>query len=558
MSERSASFGSGRYTDSTDLRTRSARNIRQTASAATRTELRSAESGNAHHENTMHPRGSDGSSVSERQARGRCLFAFVIASTLVFACSSDHSGATAPAMATAGAAAAGATAAGGAPDASAGSSGARASAGSGGVNEAGAAGLSAGGGGTSPGGSSFGGAVSGGASAAGAGATSGGTSSTGGVGGAQTNFAVQFANTIIARWPDPRTITGVTRGWDYNNGIVLRGMAEVYAKTQDPKYLAYIKKYVDYFVTDAGVLYVDSARTAHIEAQTHSLDLILPAGLLLVLAKQYPTDKRYANAASIVRKMFDAFPVNGDGGYWHKQSYPNEMWLDGIYMAEPFLVSYGAQNSACGAFCNDTPVKQATLLASHTQQGSGLLLHGWDFDHNASWCTGACAGTNGTGLSPAVWGRALGWFAMSLVDILPVLPSAHPGHASLLALLASLAAGAQSTQDPATGLWCEVVDQCSKSDNWTESSGSGMLIYALKVGVARGYLEASYGAVAERAWQGLKAKKIGSDALGPTIKDAADGASIQASYAGYIAIPKVVNSYHGLCAVQLAAAAMEY
>lgn len=405
--------------------------------------------------------------------------------------------------------------------------------------------------------SSGAGAAQGGA--AGAGGSSGSASVAGGTAsGGQTSWAVQFADTVIKRWPDPRNITGKAREWDYNNGIVLRGMTEVWNKTQDPRYLAYLKKYVDYFVDAQGALYVDAAHTGRVQDQPYSLDLILPANLLLVLSKQYPSDMRYQTAAATVRGMFAVFPVNGDGGYWHKQTYPNEMWLDGIYMAEPFLVNYGAANASCGAFCNDTPVTQATLLASHARLASGLLLHGWDFDHNAAWCTGACAGTTGTGLSPEVWGRALGWYAMSLVDILSVLPGAHPGHASLSTLLTSLAAGAKGAQDPASGLWCEVIDQCAQAGNWTESSGSGMLIYALKVGVDRGYLDPSYLSVAQKAWQGLQAQKIGSDATGPTINDAADGASIQPSYAAYVAIAKVSNSYHGLCAVQLAAAAMEY
>jgi unsaturated rhamnogalacturonyl hydrolase len=102
------------------------------------------------------------------------------------------------------------------------------------------------------------------------------------------------------------------------------------------------------------------------------------------------------------------------------------------------------------------------------------------------------------------------------------------------------------------------VDKCTVADNWTESSGTGLLVYALERGVDRGYLDASYLAVAQNAWNGLKANKIVFDAVGPTIRDAAEGMSIQPDYASYVAIARVNNSYAGLCGVMLAAAAMEY
>jgi unsaturated rhamnogalacturonyl hydrolase len=256
--------------------------------------------------------------------------------------------------------------------------------------------------------------------------------------------------------------------------------------------------------------------------------------------------------------MFTNFPTNEEGGFWHKKIYPNEMWLDSIYMAETFLIKYGTMNALCGAYCQDTPVAQATLLASHVRLDSGLLLQGWDYDHNAAWCLEGCAGATGTGLSPEVWSRGLGWYSAALVDILEYLPETHAGRSKLLTLLQGIASGLKQNQDVTSGMWCQVVDKCALSDNWPESSGTGLLVYALKTGVDRGYLDTSYLDVANKAWSGLKANKIGSDAYGPIINDSADGMSIQSSYANYVAIAKKANSYHGLCAIMLAAAAMEY
>jgi unsaturated rhamnogalacturonyl hydrolase len=145
---------------------------------------------------------------------------------------------------------------------------------------------------------------------------------------------------------------------------------------------------------------------------------------------------------------------------------------------------------------------------------------------------------------------------MALVDMLPDLP-AGANRDSLMAILTGIAAALQKAQDPATGLWFEVVDAGSMSTDWVETSGSGMFVYALRVGVNRGYLDSSYLAVANRGWQGLQAK-VTTDSGGlPTITGAVGGLSVQNDYAGYVNQSTVSNSSQGLCGILLAAAEME-
>jgi unsaturated rhamnogalacturonyl hydrolase len=182
-----------------------------------------------------------------------------------------------------------------------------------------------------------------------------------------------------------------------------------------------------------------------------------------------------------------------------------------------------------------------------------LLYHAWDDSptgQKAAWADPT------TGRSSVVWDRALGWYAMALVDMLPDLP-AGADRDSLLAILTGIAVALQRDQDPATGLWFEVVDAGSMSTDWVETSGSGMFVYALKVGVNRGYLDSSYLAVANKGWQGLQAK-VTTDSNGlPTITDAVGGLSVQNNYAGYVNQSTVSNSSQGLCGILLAAAEME-
>jgi unsaturated rhamnogalacturonyl hydrolase len=152
----------------------------------------------------------------------------------------------------------------------------------------------------------------------------------------------------------------------------------------------------------------------------------------------------------------------------------------------------------------------------------------------------------------------MGWYAMALVDVLPDLPAAQTGRSELVAILGGMATALQAAQDPATGLWFQVVDQGARTDDWTETSGTGMFVYALKVAVDRGYIASSYLTVANRGWQALQAK-VTSDAAGtPTITGAVQGLGVQVDYAGYVnQLPALSNSSHGLCAILLAASEME-
>lgn len=355
-------------------------------------------------------------------------------------------------------------------------------------------------------------------------------------------LGLQFADMILETWPDPSGIyPGV--GFQYNNGIVLHGIERIYEKTHDPRYLAYIQTFVDAYIGPAGQdLDLGAA---------HDVDRVQPAILLPFLYEE-TGEQRYLTAADGVRDRYDSFPVNAEGGYWHKYWTPNELWLDTIYMTQPFLTRYGAVTD-CGSFCEDTATFQISLLAQHAQDPqTGLLRHGWDQDRNAPWADPV------TGLAPIVWSRGSGWYAMSLVDVLDDLAVDHPRRAELIAILGALAEGLRDTQDAATGLWYQVVDHGERPDNWIETSGSAMFVYALKKAVDRGYLAPDFLEVARRGWEGLKQVVANASAGGPpTITGAVVGMGIQSYYAWYVDKPRLANSTHGLCAILMAASQME-
>jgi unsaturated rhamnogalacturonyl hydrolase len=350
---------------------------------------------------------------------------------------------------------------------------------------------------------------------------------------------------ILATWPEPSTLAGSTAAWQYNQGIVLRGIQEVYLRTQNAAYLAYIKKYVDEYVDDAGVVDMPDA---------FSFDNIQPAILLPFLWQETDGgEAKYKLAALHIRNIFNTAPRNPDLGFWHKSTYPNQMWLDGIYMGEPFLSKYGATFD-CDAFCDFTVVQQTTLIAEHLQNEAGLLYHAWD-DTKATTPLAAWANPT-TGVSPCIWGRGDGWFAMALVDTLGDMPEGTTGRSSMLAILQQMAAGLKATQDEATGLWYEVVDQGAQTTDWNETSASGMFVYALKLAIDNGYIDSSYQSTLDLGWTGLQTQVSGTTAS-PVINNAVEGLDPQATYAGYIDATRLSNSTQGLCAILLASSVME-
>lgn len=348
------------------------------------------------------------------------------------------------------------------------------------------------------------------------------------------NWGVKVADSIMARWPDPLTLT--RKGWEYTNGIMLHGIERIYKQTGDKRYFNYIKEWVDHYI---------ETKTW----RTENLDHIQP-GILLLFLYEETGEEKYREVAEDHWASFADRPRNAEGGFWHKTTYPEQMWADGIYMAGPFLVKYGQ------LFGETAPVeealKQTTLIASKLlNEQTGLLLHGWDYSRRAVWADPV------TGLSPEVWCRGMAWYAMALIDMLDYLPESHTGYQELRTLLQKIAVGIRNTQDPATGLWYQVMDKGDYKGNWIETSGSGMFIYALARGVQEGYLDQSYWATAAKGWEGLQQKITIEPDGALNIHDTVGGMGIQVDVEQYLNKPRFTNYPHGYCGVLMAASVME-
>jgi unsaturated rhamnogalacturonyl hydrolase len=363
-------------------------------------------------------------------------------------------------------------------------------------------------------------------------------------------WSQRAANASITRWPDGRFVpAGARWAWNYELGTLLEGMDGVWFNTADPSYYKYIKSSVDQFVAADGSI---PSR----KLEEYQLDNIL-LGRQLMLLYGVTLDKRYSTAATILYDQLQHQPRTASGGFWHKQRYPNQMWLDGLYMAEPFYAEYAATFHHPEAFADIT--HQFVLIDEHVRDPkTGLLYHGWDESKQERWAD------KQTGLSSQFWARAMGWYMMALVDTLDYYPEQDPGRKQLLAQLDRDAAAVAKYQDASSGLWFQVMDKGTEKGNYLESSASSMFVYALAKGVRRGYLPPSYLANAERGYKGILSHFIqtgpGDDvSLTQTVKGAGLGGDPyrDGTYAYYIGEKTATNDSKGVGAFLMASVEME-
>ncbi|KAE8151515.1 glycosyl hydrolase [Aspergillus avenaceus] len=277
---------------------------------------------------------------------------------------------------------------------------------------------------------------------------------------------------------------------NYANGVLYRGIEFAYNKTQDQAYLDFIEAQMSPVVDDSGEL-IDYNLSKKISLD----DLRIGTNFLALWAAT--GEEKYKLGADTLRRQIDLTPRNEGGGMWHRDpTYPNQMWLDGIYMSTNFYALYTAWFDADNATAWDDIMLQFDLIEEHCLRPDGLLVHGYDHSKTAVWADPE------TGAAPLVWNRALGWYFMSLVDILDYFPTAHPGWNKNLDRFKKLAQALKEFQDESGGWWLIMNDEYpSDPRNYIESSGSAMFTYGFLKGMRMGYLEKdTYSSTAEKGY----------------------------------------------------------
>ena len=297
----------------------------------------------------------------------------------------------------------------------------------------------------------------------------------------------------IERFPEATKLDFAEKArWTYTPGLVLSACSRVYEQTKKQTYFDYIYDYADTLIDSTGTI-----ETYKLSNQ--NLDMIKSGDVLLFL---YPITKeeRFLKAMETLNSQLESQPKTSDGGYWHKKVYPYQMWLDGLYMAEPFHTRYAKEyieDAAAQQKIYDDVVHQFDLIQKHSRdEKSGLLYHGWDESKEQKWAN------KETGNSQHFWSRGMGWYGMAMVDVLDFLPENHPGRERIIKYLNQYAEALVKVQDK-SGLWWQVLDQGDREGNYLEATGTAMFTYTFAKGAKKGYLPENYLEIANKSYDAL-------------------------------------------------------
>ncbi len=299
--------------------------------------------------------------------------------------------------------------------------------------------------------------------------------------------------------------------WNYTTGLELKSILDVYCLTgkKDKALLEYVDSWYDAIISPNGEI------GGKYKLSNYSLDHICPGNTLFTLYDLTRKDK-YRLAMDYVYRQLLEQPRNDEGGFWHKQIYPGQMWLDGLYMAQPFYAMYTSRYSPPFLKANNFEdiISQFDLAFSHClDTQTGLLRHAWDSSLASNWCDPA------NGQSAHAWGRALGWYCMALVDVIEILDKNEdfisPTNVGRLKIqLKFILNSLKKYSDPATGMWYQVLDRPGQEGNYLEASCSAMFSYAISKAYNLHIIDDI--AYARKSYEGLIKTFVSKDSKGLT------------------------------------------
>lgn len=307
----------------------------------------------------------------------------------------------------------------------------------------------------------------------------------------QEKMSRKFADSEMRRFPEAwQSDHGKRLFFGYAQGVECCAMLDMWKATGDKRYFDYVKEWGDTIINENGDIY-------KYDMCTYNLDFVNPGKVLFELYHETKNEK-YKKAMDLLVKQLSRHPRTLEGAFWHKLIYQHQIWLDGLYMASPFLARYGAEFNRPDLI--DDAVKQFVICQKHTYDvTTGLYRHAWDESKKQKWANPI------TGQSPNFWGRSIGWWFMALVDALDYIPSEHPQYNDMISWIQGLAETLPKYQDK-NGLWYQVLDQPTREGNFPEASVTSQFMYAYAKAVNKGYIDKKYRSIAEKAYKGLNGK----------------------------------------------------
>lgn len=302
----------------------------------------------------------------------------------------------------------------------------------------------------------------------------------------QKNY-VRMVDSDMIRNPEAWMIDfSKTLKWNYCHGLVMQAILQVYDKTGETKYYDYVYDYADTMVNTDGTIKTYNPLEYNID-RVNTGKILFP-----ILAKT--GQQRFKVALDHQREQMRTHPRTSGGSFWHKKVYPHQVWLDGLYMAGPFLAQYAKENDEQALF-DDVALQILDVRKHLYDPTTGLYFHGWDESRKQRWADPE------TGLSPHFWSRSIGWYMMAVVDVLDFLPENHKDRLALIKIFQELSVALAKFRDEKTGMWYQVTDLGGRQGNYLESTGSIMFIYSWIKGAQKGYLDKSYLKKGEQAYQ---------------------------------------------------------
>ena len=319
----------------------------------------------------------------------------------------------------------------------------------------------------------------------------------------------------------------------YHQGVFLSGMERIYLLSGDRKYYNYIKDWMDYYIDESGKIRFDD--------NERQFDDMQPAIMLFNLYKE-TNDGRYKKVLDNFTPMVEMWPTNAQGGFWHKYFRPNQMWLDTLYMIGPYSVMYAHYFDR--PYLYEKIYRQMNLMRRNmTDPKTGLLYHAWDDSKVIDWCN------KETGLSREFWGRAIGWYAVAIMDMLDYFPLNHPRRHEFISAGLDINNALVRFQDEQSGLWYQVVDKGDHAGNWLETSCSSLYTYAIAKAMKKGFLHKSYAKYIHRSYEAI-IKSLAFNGEDLNISNICVGTGV-GDYEFYIKRPTVANDLHGMGAFLL-------
>lgn len=326
--------------------------------------------------------------------------------------------------------------------------------------------------------------------------------------------------------------------WNYEDGCMLKGCADLYRAGGEAVYRDFVLSYLEKLILPDGTI-------TNFPLDGYNIDSI-NSGKALFFALDETGDQRYKKAADFLMDRLKNHPRCACGNFWHKEIYPEQIWLDGLYMAQPFRAEYGRRFNGMQE-AEDIAKQFENVRRYLYDESKKLYYHACDMARQQPWANPE------TGKSPNFWLRSMGWYLMALIDCMEQMRG-HASAETLGTLFAEALDGIAAYRDAETGLYYQVIDRADTEGNYLETSGSAMVLYAMMKGARLGEGGAGkYGASARRAFERLTEEKLRPDENGAwhlwdicKVAGLGPGNQRDGSVAYYLSEPRVADDAKGV------------